>query len=109
LRVYLLTVHFYQVAKAFIGYEEPSLFGLKIAGKTHEVEICPSASHFQGVNILGSDFFGRYSAEMRNLNDGRYRFAFIVGADLDGIHTADSTYHWEDTTAGHKIIIPGIF
>jgi len=93
-----------QAARAFIGNEERSELEMWIAGKRRKVYICPSASHFQGVNILGNNFLNLYNqpAEVRDLNDGRCRFEFLVGER----RTRGSTCHWEDTTAGHKIRYP---
>jgi len=40
---------------------------------------------------------------MRDLSDEKYRFEFLVGGKFEGQFKRKNTYHWEDTTAGHKL------
>jgi len=101
----LLTAALSQAARAFTVEDdhEGSKLWTWISGHRQHLHLCPSASHFQGVNILGNDFLSYYPAEVRDLSDGNNRFAFLVGAKIEGSHKPDNIYHWEDTTAGYKL------
>jgi len=74
----------FQAARAFIGDEERSKLPTLIAGQLHAFKLSPSASHFQGVNILGNDFLGYFPVGMRDMSDGRHRFALLIGGKFEG-------------------------